>query len=77
MTRDRYFLIRKYLKIVDDLAVSNETKQTDRLWKVRPFVDSVRDGCLMLVRENRLSIDEQMIPFHGRCHMTQTAVCSW
>lgn len=71
MSRDRFFQIRRFLKIVDDLGADSTTKKSDALWKVRPFLEKVRNGCLMLPRENRLSVDEQMIPFQGRCHMIQ------
>ncbi|KAL3190900.1 hypothetical protein MRX96_019146 [Rhipicephalus microplus] len=38
ITRDRCFLIRSNLKVVDNLAVSDGEKEADRLWKVHPLL---------------------------------------
>lgn len=64
MKRDRFFELRNYLHFVDEN--SNVDKQ-DKLWKVRPLLDTVRKACLEIPKSNHLSIDEQMIPFSGKC----------
>lgn len=71
MARDRYFLIRSNLKIVNDFSISDEIKKKDFLWKIRPILDSVRNGCLQLIRDTHLSIDEQIIPFTGSTRLKQ------
>ena len=50
MTRDRFFLLRNHLKITDDNAITSEEKKTDRLWKVRPILNAVRNRCMELPR---------------------------
>jgi len=71
MTRDRFFKIRSSLKAVIDSDVSDETRKQDRLWKVRPLLNRVCDGCLRLARGRDIAIDEQMVPFTGACQLKQ------
>ena len=40
--------------------------ESNKFWKVSPLIEAERQKCLSLVREEYLSIDEQMVPFTGR-----------
>lgn len=71
MKRDRYFQIRNHLKVVIDADVSEEVRNTDKLFKIRPLHERIKKGCLSLPRYNEVAIDEQMIPFSGVCKMKQ------
>jgi hypothetical protein len=71
MSRNRYLQIRRFLKVVDDNSIPVTVKKADVAWKVRPLLDSFRNGALQLIRPHSLCIDEQMIPFQGRCQMKQ------
>jgi hypothetical protein len=72
MSRDRYYMLRTNLHVVDNLGVTEETKKSNRLWKIQPVIDSVRNRCRALERNEKCtSIDEQMIPFFGRCPVRQ------
>ncbi|MGH0191807.1 UNVERIFIED_CONTAM: hypothetical protein FKN15_076455 [Acipenser sinensis] len=70
MSRDRYFKLRRSLKVINDLDVPEEAK-SNLLWKVRPLLDSVRQDCLRQHADAKLFIDEQMVPFTGRCIFKQ------
>ena len=71
MSRNRYFKLRSNIKVVNDVDVSEEDRKADRLWKVRPLLNAVREGCLQQKRETKVSIDEQMIPFSGTSQLKQ------
>lgn len=71
ISRNKYFLIRANLKVVDDNSVTQNARRLDKFWKVRPLLAQVLDGCRKNVRPPIVSIDEQMIPFHGSVAMKQ------
>jgi len=70
MPRDRFFQLRVNLHFAN--LVSDELKKNNKLWKVQPLIDFVRNRCLSIERSSTYySIDEQMIPFLGRCQIRQ------
>ena len=71
LSRNKFFDIRANLKIVDDNRVSEDHKRSDRLWKVRPLLDAIRQRCLQLDRPAAAAVDEQMIPFSGSTSLKQ------
>ncbi|XP_054269847.1 piggyBac transposable element-derived protein 3-like [Macrosteles quadrilineatus] len=71
MTRDRFYAIRTSLKVVFDNDFSDEEKKTNRLWKVRPVLDRVLQGCMNQPRQKELCVDEMMVPFQGTCALKQ------
>ncbi|XP_049853450.1 uncharacterized protein LOC126334834 [Schistocerca gregaria] len=66
LTPDTYFKLCNHLHFVNNL---HDQDRGDKLWKVRPVINVFRNKCLALPRSKHLSIDEQMIPFSGRCAM--------
>ena len=71
MPRDRFFLLRNNLKCVIDFDVDVIVKQQDKLWKIRPYTEKIRQGCLWVARPRDVCIDEQMIPFTGKSQLRQ------
>ncbi|KAL4154140.1 hypothetical protein QTP88_001973 [Uroleucon formosanum] len=66
ITRDRFTSIRTFLHYVD---VNNRPAgNTSKFWKVQPIIDCVQKACREIPRYiGMYSIDEQMVPFTGRC----------
>ncbi|KAG5863114.1 hypothetical protein JTB14_014934 [Gonioctena quinquepunctata] len=76
MPRSRVFLLRNNFHVVDNLSIDEEIgeiKKNNKLWRVQPMVDLIRNQCKAIERKakNYFSIDKQMIPFLGRCPVRQ------
>lgn len=71
MARDQFLTIRNALHVVDsDEAPQNE--RSNPLWKVQPMINRIKRTCNKLERvPGFYSIDEQMVPFTGRCSLRQ------
>ncbi|KAH7932666.1 hypothetical protein HPB49_000561 [Dermacentor silvarum] len=67
MPRNRFEKLRNNLHIAD----VNCPDSTNRLWKVRPLLDVFQRKCKSLVADERLCINEQMVPFEGPLDMKQ------
>lgn len=61
MTLKRYQQLRRNLHFVN-----NEKQNDDRYFKIRPFLDEIRQNCLRVEHENRFSVDEMMVPYKGK-----------
>ncbi|XP_060801930.1 piggyBac transposable element-derived protein 3-like isoform X1 [Amyelois transitella] len=71
MSRDRFQALRNALHVVNT-DIQPPSQEPNVLWKVQPIIDQVRNGCYKQERTpGYYSIDEQMIPFTGRCAVRQ------
>ncbi|CAM4740376.1 unnamed protein product [Rotaria magnacalcarata] len=72
MSRDRFLEIRKYLHVVDNSnQLDRNDPDYDRAHKVRPLLNIVKNNFRKIEKEEKLSVDEQIIPFKGRSIMKQ------
>lgn len=60
--------LKKYQKILRSLHLTNndEVNNSDRFFKVRPYIELIRQNCLKLSQGTRFSIDEMMVPYKGK-----------
>ncbi|CAF1479637.1 unnamed protein product, partial [Rotaria sordida] len=72
MSRDQFLEIKKSLHVTDNSVQSNRTDiNFDRANKVRPLLNIVKENFRKISKEEKLSIDEQIIPFKGKSIMKQ------
>ena len=67
-SRDRLFELRNYLHFANNHEGGTNI---DKLWKICPSLNSIREKWLSLPRSKHISLDEQIIPFKGRCIFKQ------
>jgi hypothetical protein len=69
LTRDRFETLRSALHFVSEDQPTSSEDRLNSLWKVQP-VNKVKQASQKLERVLcNYSIDEQMIPFTGRCSL--------
>ena len=67
MTLKRYETLRTFLHLNDNDSPNNPKNSNDKLFKVTPLLDLVRDNCVKVEPDKSLSIDEQIIPAKIKC----------
>ena len=79
ISRLRFEEINRYLHFVDNTTFPSRGEQGyQRLQKVQPVIDAIRERCLKAYRpraEN--SIDEAMIPFKGKHTQTYSILLTY
>lgn len=72
MPRNRFSTLRTNLHVNDNNQVIHQGQPGyDRLFKIRPLIDSIRSNLLKLDKEEHMSVDEFLIPFKGRSVLKQ------
>jgi hypothetical protein len=72
MSRNRFDQIKQCLHFNNNLLMPGRNSPSfNKLYKVQPIVDAVRDACNQLVLDEELSVDEQMIPTKSRSPVRQ------
>lgn len=72
MSRDRFGKLRKFMHVNNnDKMVPREHNDYDKLFKIRPFIESLRKNFLKIEPEEHNSVDEMMIPMKSHTSMLQ------
>jgi len=72
MSRNRFDKLRSNIHFVDNtLCLPSNNPLHDKLFKVRPFIDSIKNNFKLIDLEEHLCVDEIIIPFKGRSTMKQ------
>lgn len=72
ISRDRFLQIKKFLHVVDNTEQLNSNDPNyDRAFKVRPLLNIVKENFRRIPKEEKLCVDEQMIPYKGKSIMKQ------
>jgi len=72
MSRNRFDKLRSNIHFVDNtLCLPSNHPLHDKLFKVRPFIESIKNNFKLIDLEEHLCVDEIIIPFKGRSTMKQ------
>ena len=66
MSRDRYKKNRSYLHVADNTMKDNPGNTENKLYKVAPVIDHVKQNCNKIEPEQYQSMDEQIVPAKTR-----------
>lgn len=73
MARDKFKNINRFIHFADNDKIirDRDDPEYDHLFKVRPLLHFIRGNCFKMFQEQRLSIDEQIVPFKGKTRLRQ------
>lgn len=73
LSRDRFKDINRFIHFNDNSkqVLQRSDPEYDRYFKIRPVLDSLRNSCLSIEPEEKMSVDEQMIPYKGKNSLRQ------
>ena len=64
---ERYETLPKFRHITDNATKSNPENAINKLFKVRPLLELIRNNCIKIKCEHCHFIDEQIIPVKTKC----------
>ena len=72
MSRDRFEAIKSNLHFADNNKANVPgSSNSDPMYKVRPLIDHLRAKFQSIPKDQRLCVDEQMVPYKGRSRVKQ------
>ena len=63
LLRNRFESIFRSVCFLNNLTVVEDTKERDKLWKIRLWLNDLRKNCLSVCRKEHNSADEFFAPF--------------
>ncbi|XP_067940611.1 piggyBac transposable element-derived protein 3-like [Watersipora subatra] len=66
MSRNRFQSLVYSLHFVDNMSVSEDEKRQNKVWKLRPWLDAMRENCLAVTPCQHCAVDEMMVPYQGK-----------
>ena len=57
MSRNKFDTLQRHLHFVNNLGVTDETKKSTKLWKLKPWLSSLRENFLKASPERFQSVD--------------------
>jgi hypothetical protein len=70
ISRNRFEKIATMIHFVNNLTVTEEQKK-DKVWKIRPWIEKLRNSFLSIPPEENHAVDEIMVPFKGKSGIKQ------
>ena len=71
MPRQRFEKLSSTIHFINNMAVREDDKKKDKLFKLRPWLKSLSSSLIKLSHEEYSAVDEIMIPFKGRSGIKQ------
>ncbi|XP_036963569.1 piggyBac transposable element-derived protein 3-like [Acanthopagrus latus] len=68
MSWDRFQKLLTLLHFEDNLGVTEDAMK-DKIWKVRPWLEKLRQQCLQIHPEENHAVDEIIVPFKGKSQL--------
>lgn len=71
MALNRFEEIKRFIHYNNNNNLPNIHTTYDKLFKVRPLLDAIRNICISIPKEEYLAVDEQIIPTKCRSSLKQ------
>ncbi|XP_028658930.2 piggyBac transposable element-derived protein 3-like [Erpetoichthys calabaricus] len=68
MSQERFLKLLPLIHFQDNLGVSDDQKKY-KLWKIRPWLEKLRQQFLLIPPEEFHAVDEVMVPFKGKSNL--------
>lgn len=69
MVRNRFKKLSSHIHLVNNLTQEENNK--DKLWKLQPWLDGLKESISKLPQDEHSVVDEVLIPFKGRSNCKQ------